>query len=60
MKPTAGIRVYDPTADSGGMLIQTRNYLIEHYCYASEATLVSSSMAPSNCKRWLDGFMCHL
>ncbi|WP_282048020.1 N-6 DNA methylase [Sulfitobacter mediterraneus] len=30
MKTTAGIRVYDPTADSGGMLIQTRNYLIEH------------------------------
>ena len=30
LKPKAGMRVYDPTAGSGGMLIQTRNYLIEH------------------------------
>ena len=30
MKPTAKMRVYDPTAGSGGMLIQTRNYLIEY------------------------------
>ena len=29
LKPTAGMRVYDPTIGSGGMLIQTRNYLIE-------------------------------
>ena len=29
LKPTAGMRIYDPTAGSGGMLIQTRNYLIE-------------------------------
>ena len=29
LKPQAGMRVYDPTAGSGGMLIQTRNYLIE-------------------------------
>ena len=28
LKPTAGMRIYDPTAGSGGMLIQTRNYLI--------------------------------
>ncbi len=27
IKPTAGMKVYDPTAGSGGMLIQTRNYL---------------------------------
>lgn len=27
LKPAAGMRVYDPTAGSGGMLIQTRNYL---------------------------------
>lgn len=27
LKPTAGMRVYDPTVGSGGMLIQTRNYL---------------------------------
>ena len=30
LKPTAGMKIYDPTVGSGGMLIQTRNYLIEH------------------------------
>ena len=30
LKPTAGLKIYDPTAGSGGMLIQTRNYLDEH------------------------------
>ena len=30
LKPTAGMKVYDPTVGSGGMLIQTRNYLTEH------------------------------
>jgi type I restriction enzyme M protein len=25
----AGMKIYDPTAGSGGMLIQTRNYLID-------------------------------
>lgn len=30
LKPTAGMKIYDPTAGSGGMLIQTRNYLAEH------------------------------
>lgn len=29
LKPTAGQKIYDPTAGSGGMLIQTRNYLID-------------------------------
>ena len=29
LKPTSGMRIYDPTAGSGGMLIQTRNYLID-------------------------------
>ena len=28
LKPSAGMRIYDPTSGSGGMLIQTRNYLI--------------------------------
>lgn len=27
LKPVAGMKVYDPTVGSGGMLIQTRNYL---------------------------------
>ncbi|WP_235202561.1 MULTISPECIES: N-6 DNA methylase [Vibrio] len=30
MKPHAGMRIYDPTTGSGGMLVQTRNYLKEH------------------------------
>ena len=29
LQPTSGMKIYDPTAGSGGMLIQTRNYLIE-------------------------------
>ena len=29
LKPTSGMKIYDPTAGSGGMLIQTRNYLIQ-------------------------------
>lgn len=30
LKPHAGMRIYDPTAGSGGMLVQTRNYLAKH------------------------------
>ena len=30
LKPHAGMKIYDPTAGSGGMLIQTRNYLATH------------------------------
>ena len=30
IKPQAGQKIYDPTCGSGGMLIQTRNYLISH------------------------------
>ncbi|HCM0824196.1 MULTISPECIES: type I restriction-modification system subunit M [Vibrio harveyi group] len=30
LKPHAGMRIYDPTTGSGGMLVQTRNYLKEH------------------------------
>ncbi len=30
LKPHAGMRIYDPTVGSGGMLLQTRNYLIRH------------------------------
>jgi type I restriction enzyme M protein len=29
IKPKSGMRIYDPTCGSGGMLIQSRNYLIE-------------------------------
>lgn len=30
LKPQAGMKVYDPTAGSGGMLVTTRNYLESH------------------------------
>lgn len=30
LKPHAGMKVYDPTVGSGGMLITTRNYLASH------------------------------
>lgn len=30
LKPHAGMKIYDPTVGSGGMLIQTRNYLASH------------------------------
>ncbi|KHT64790.1 type I restriction-modification protein subunit M [Photobacterium gaetbulicola] len=30
LEPHAGMRIYDPTTGSGGMLVQTRNYLKEH------------------------------
>ena len=30
IKPKAGMRVYDPTCGSGGMLVQARHYLEEH------------------------------
>ncbi|MDP6969750.1 MAG: class I SAM-dependent DNA methyltransferase [Gammaproteobacteria bacterium] len=30
LKPHAGMKVYDPTAGSGGMLITTRHYLTQH------------------------------
>jgi type I restriction enzyme M protein len=30
LKPSAGMKIYDPTSGSGGMLIQTRNYLISN------------------------------
>ncbi|MDZ5516592.1 type I restriction-modification system subunit M [Vibrio fluvialis] len=30
LKPHAGMRIYDPTTGSGGMLVQTRNYLKDH------------------------------
>jgi len=30
IKPHAGMRIYDPTVGSGGMLVQTRHYLADH------------------------------
>ncbi|MDA9109435.1 type I restriction-modification system subunit M [Woeseiaceae bacterium] len=44
LKPTAGMKVYDPTAGSGGMLIQTRNYLIEQGENAQNLSLYGQEM----------------
>ena len=44
LNPHAGMRIYDPTAGSGGMLIQTRNYLIKHNENASNLSLYGQEM----------------
>lgn len=44
LKPTAGMKIYDPTVGSGGMLIQTRNYLIEKGDNAQNLSLYGQEM----------------
>ena len=44
LKPHAGMRIYDPTAGSGGMLVQTRNYLASHDENASNLSLYGQEM----------------
>ncbi len=44
LKPSAGMKIYDPTAGSGGMLIQTRNYLIERGENAQNLSLYGQEM----------------
>jgi len=44
LKPHAGMRIYDPTAGSAGMLIQTRNYLIRHDENPSNLSLFGQEM----------------
>lgn len=44
LKPHAGMRVYDPTVGSGGMLVQTRNYLAKHDENASNLSLYGQEM----------------
>lgn len=44
LKPTAGMKIYDPTVGSGGMLIQTRNYLIEKGENARDLSLYGQEM----------------
>ena len=44
LKPTAGMKIYDPTAGSGGMLIHTRNYLIEKGDNAQNLSLYGQEM----------------
>ena len=44
LKPHAGMRIYDPTAGSGGMLVQTRNYLSKHNENAANLSLFGQEM----------------
>jgi len=44
LKPHAGMRIYDPTVGSGGMLVQTRNYLATHGENASNLSLYGQEM----------------
>jgi type I restriction enzyme M protein len=44
LKPHAGMRIYDPTAGSGGMLVQTRNYLATHGENPSNLSLFGQEM----------------
>lgn len=44
LKPHAGMRIYDPTAGSGGMLVQTRNYLAAHSENPSNLSLFGQEM----------------
>lgn len=44
LKPRAGMRIYDPTVGSGGMLVQTRNYLVSHGENAANLSLYGQEM----------------
>ncbi len=44
LKPHAGMRIYDPTSGSGGMLVQTRNYLAAHNENAANLSLFGQEM----------------
>jgi len=44
IKPHAGMKVYDPTVGSGGMLVTTRNYLTQHGENASNLSLYGQEM----------------
>lgn len=44
LKPHAGMKVYDPTVGSGGMLVTTRNYLTEHGENAANLSLYGQEM----------------
>ena len=49
LKPAAGMKIYDPTVGSGGMLIQTRNYLIDKDDNPRNLSLYGQEM---NLKTW--------
>ena len=44
LKPRAGMKIYDPTIGSGGMLVTTRHYLIDHGDNPSNLSLYGQEM----------------
>ena len=44
LEPRAGMRIYDPTAGSGGMLVETRNYLVRSGENAANLSLFGQEM----------------
>lgn len=44
LKPHAGMRIYDPTSGSGGMLVQMRNHLAAHGENAANLSLFGQEM----------------
>ena len=44
LKPAAGMKVYDPTSGSGGMLVQTRNYLLDNNLNPNDLSLYGQEM----------------
>ena len=44
LKPRAGMKIYDPTVGSGGMLVTTRHYLIDHAENPSNLSLYGQEM----------------
>ena len=44
LKPQAGMKVYDPTSGSGGMLVQTRNYLLDNNLNPNDLSLFGQEM----------------
>lgn len=44
LKPHAGMRIYDPTVGSGGMLVQARNYLAKNKENAANLSLYGQEM----------------
>ena len=44
LKPRAGMKIYDPTVGSGGMLVTTRHYLIDHGEDKSNLSLYGQEM----------------
>ncbi|MES2688876.1 MAG: class I SAM-dependent DNA methyltransferase, partial [Bacteroidota bacterium] len=47
MKPEAGMSIYDPTAGSGGMLIQSHQYIEEHGQNANDLELFGQENDPT-------------